>query len=171
MWLTSDETTCVCVCVRVVLVIAALVLAMIDFADCGLGGLGWSSGRVDARGTTTGTATTRLRMLAACVGRFRRRTSAWTQTVRCRALDIWLRWRVFDGCFDGLRGASRWRWRPRCCGTGGARGGGGSLVVVVVVVVVVAAWCWARERGGQRCVAAAFRVAVALVVRRRVRYG
>ena len=86
-----------CVCV---VVVAALVV-VIDFANGCFRGLGWrSSGRRagddDGRGDDA----------PACVGWFRRRTSAWTQGVRCRALDLWLRWRVFDWCFDGLRGAS-----------------------------------------------------------------
>ncbi len=74
-------------CVCIVDVIAALVMVVTDFAGCCFGGLGW----VGARGTTTGTATTRWPVLAACVGRFPRRTSAWTQYVGCRDLELGLR--------------------------------------------------------------------------------
>ena len=55
-------------------------------------------GLLGARGTTSATTTTRL--VAACVGRLWR-TSAWTQGVRSRALDLWLRRRVVDGCLTG----------------------------------------------------------------------
>ncbi len=106
MLLTSDKTTRVCVRVFVLLLSLRrllwwrLISLFLALAAC-VGGR-----RVAARGTTTGAGTTRLRVRAAFVGRFRRRTSAWTQGVRGRVLDLWLRCCVFDGCFDGLRGAS-----------------------------------------------------------------
>jgi hypothetical protein len=50
--------------------------------------------------------------------------------VSCRALELWLRWRVFDGCLTGCA-------EPRA---GGVRVVAGRVVLARVVLARVAAW-------------------------------
>ena len=102
------------------------VCVLLALRRCGGGDCYWRFGLA----VVGSTATTRLRVLVAWVGLIRRRTSAWTQDVRCRALELWLRWRVFDGCLKGSAD-------PRA---GGVRVVAGRVVLARVVLVLVAAW-------------------------------
>jgi hypothetical protein len=137
----NDEDLCVVelpLTTTCVVVIAVLVVA-IEFGNWCLAA--WVAGvrRLGARGTTTGTATTRLRVVAACVGRLWR-TFAWTQLVSCRCSELWLCWRVFDGCSTGCA-------EPRA---GGVRVVAGRIVLARVVLALplgssrcCSASCWA----------------------------